>query len=163
MPRTGDVSPLVRSADADRVRSLARLLDAAVRVPGTNIRFGLDSIIGLVPGVGDLTGAALSGYIMLAAYRQGVPGAVLGRMLLNLGLDTLVGTIPLLGDLFDVGYRANMRNAALLDAHLAEPVAAKRSSRWVVAAALAGVALLAAGGIALAVLAVRGLNWLVAQ
>ena len=156
----GDLTPLVRSADADRVRALARLLDSAIRIPGTNIRFGLDSIIGLVPGVGDLTGAALSGYIMLAASRLGVPPAVLGRMLLNLGLDTLVGTVPVLGDLFDLGYRANVRNAALLDAHLAAPDAAKKSSKWVVAAALLGVVLLAAGGIALTVMAVRGLNWL---
>ena len=156
----GDLTPLVRNAEADRVRALARLLDSAIRIPGTNIRFGVDSIIGLVPGVGDITGAALSGYIMLAASRLGVPPAVLGRMLLNLGLDTLVGTIPVLGDLFDLGYRANVRNAALLDAHLAAPVAGRKSTKWVVAAALLGVALLAAGGIALTVMAVRGLNWL---
>jgi len=82
------------------------------------------------------------------------------RMILNLGVDTLVGSVPLLGDLFDVAFRANLRNAALLDRHLADPVAVKRSSRLAIAAAVGGVILLAAGGVALAVLAVRGLNWL---
>ena len=149
-----------RLDDARRVRSLARLLDTAVRIPGTGIRFGLDSLIGLVPGLGDLTGAALSGYIVLAAARLGVPPAVLTRMLLNLGLDTLVGTVPLLGDLFDLGFRANIRNADLLERHLAEPVAVRTSSRLAIALAVGGVILLAAGGIALTVLAVRGLNWL---
>jgi hypothetical protein len=149
-----------RLDDARRVRALARLLDTAVRIPGTGIRFGLESLVGLVPGLGDLTGAALSGYIVLAAARLGVPPAVLTRMLLNLGLDTLVGTVPLLGDLFDLGFRANIRNADLLERHMAEPVAARKSSRLAVALAVAGVILLAAGGVALTVLAVRGLNWL---
>ena len=152
-----------RSPDADRVRSLARVLDTALRIPGTGIRFGLDSVLGLIPGVGDLTGAALSGYIVLAAARSGVPASVLTRMVLNLGVDTLVGTIPLLGDLFDVGFRANTRNAALLERFLAEPVEAKRSSRLAVVLALGAMVLLAAGGIALTVMAVRGLNWLATQ
>jgi len=91
---------------------------------------------------------------------MGVPPAVVARMILNLGVDTLVGSVPLLGDLFDVAFRANLRNAALLDRHLADPVAVKRSSRLAIAAAVGGVILLAAGGVALAVLAVRGLNWL---
>ena len=153
----------VRTADTERVRSLARLLDSAVRIPGTGIRFGLDSVIGLIPGVGDLTGAAMSGYIVLAAARLGVPTSVLARMVLNLGVDTLVGTIPLLGDLFDVGFKANTRNAALLDEFVGKPVAVRRSSRLAVVAALGAIVLLAAGGIALTVMAVRGLNWLVTQ
>ena len=152
-----------RTSDADRVRSLARILDTALRIPGTGIRFGLDSILGLIPGLGDVTGAALSAYIVLAAARSGVPPSVLARMILNLGVDTLVGTIPLLGDRFDVGFKANIRNAALLEKIVAEPVAAKRSSRAAVVLALGAVALLAIGGIALTVMAVRGLNWLAGQ
>jgi hypothetical protein len=151
------------AGDAERVRSLARVLDSAIRIPGTNIRFGLDSVVGLIPGVGDLTGAALSGYIVLTAARMGVPSAVLGRMLLNLGLDTLVGTVPLLGDLFDVGFRANTRNAALLDRYLERPLEARRSSRLAIWAALAGVALLALVGVGLTIMVVRGLNWLAAR
>ncbi|MGK2962437.1 MAG: DUF4112 domain-containing protein, partial [Gemmatimonadaceae bacterium] len=122
--------------------------------------FGLDALIGLIPGVGDVSGAAMAGYIVLTAARLGLPKAVIGRMVLNLGVDTLVGALPLLGDLFDVGFRANLRNSALLDRYLAEPVAAKRSSRWVVVAAVAGIVLLALVGIALTVMVVRGLNWL---
>jgi len=153
--------PARNDDSARRVRALARTLDSAIRIPGTKISFGLDSIIGLVPGVGDLAGAVMSGYIVLTSARMGIPPAVVGRMILNLGVDTLVGSIPLLGDLFDVGFRANTRNAALLERHLAEPATTTRSSRMAVIAALAGVVLLAAGGVALAMVLVRGLNWLV--
>ncbi len=146
------------SDDARRVQILARALDSAIRIPGTRITFGLDSIVGLVPGAGDLASALLSGYIVLASARMGVPPSVVARMILNLGVDTLVGSVPLLGDLFDVGFRANLRNAALLDRHLADPKAVRRSSRLAVLAAIGGVILLAAGGVAIAVLVVRGLN-----
>ena len=155
------MTPPIRDDQAARVRALARILDSAIGIPGTSIRVGLDSLVGLVPGVGDLAGAAMSGYIVLAAARMGVTPAVVARMILNLGVDTVVGSVPLLGDLFDVGYRANMRNAALLDRHLAEPVAVRKSSRLAVLAAVGGIVLLAAGGVFLAILAVRGLNWLV--
>ncbi len=144
-----------------RVRSLARLLDSAVKVPGTNIRFGLDSLVGLVPGVGDLAGAACSGYIVLAAARLGVPATVLTRMLVNVATDSIVGAIPLLGDLFDVRFKANMRNAALLDEHLGVPTSARKASRWTVVAVIAGLVLLAAGAVALTVLLFRGLNALI--
>jgi hypothetical protein len=149
------------SDDARRVRLLARVLDSAIRIPGTGISFGLDSIVGLVPGAGDVASALMSGYIVLASARMGVPPSVVTKMILNLGVDTLVGSVPVLGDLFDVGFRANLRNAALLDRHLADPKAAKRSSRLAVAAAIGGVILLAAGGIAIAILLVRGLSSLV--
>ena len=147
--------------DVARVRALARLLDSAIRIPGTGISFGVDSIVGLVPGVGDLAGAVMSGYIVLASARMGVPPAVVGRMILNLGVDTLVGSVPLLGDLFDVGFRANLRNAALLERHLAGPEVVRRSSRVAVAGAIVGIVVLAAAGVGIAVMAVRALNWLV--
>lgn len=156
------MTPLVEdNSDARRVRALARALDSAIQIPGTGIRLGLDSIVGLVPGIGDLAGAAMSGYIVLASARMGVPPAVVARMIVNLGVDTLVGSVPLLGDLFDVGFKANIRNAALLDRHLGEPVTTRRSSRLAIVAAVAGMVVLAAAGVGLAVLAVRGLNWLV--
>ena len=156
-----EIGSLVLQKDVERLQSLARLLDSAIRIPGTGIRLGLDSIVGLLPGVGDVAGAAMSGYIVLAAARMGVTPAVVTRMILNLGVDTLVGSVPLLGDLFDVGFKANTRNAALLDRHLAEPVAVRKSSRLAVVAAIGGIVLLAAGGVFLAILAVKGLNWLV--
>lgn len=135
-------------------------MDSAIGIPGTRIRLGLDSIVGLVPGAGDLVSAAMSGYIVLASARMGVPAPVVTRMILNLGVDTLVGSIPLLGDLFDVGFKANIRNAALLDRHLADPLATRRTSRAAVFAAVAGVVVLGAAGVALAIFVVRGLNWL---
>jgi hypothetical protein len=155
------VTELVReSEDIRRVRTLARALDTAIRIPGTRIRFGLDSIVGVVPGAGDVVSALMSGYIVLASARLGVPPWVVGRMILNLGVDTLVGSVPLVGDLFDIGFRANIRNAALLESHIAEPGSTRRSSKLAVLAAIGGVVLLIAGGIAVAMVAVKGLNWL---
>jgi hypothetical protein len=153
-------NPIEEHEDLRRVRTLARTLDTAIRVPGTGIRFGLDSIVGLVPVAGDVVSSLMSGYIVLASARLGVPPWVVMRMILNLGVDTLVGTVPVVGDLFDVGFRANTRNAALLERHIAEPGAVRRSSKIAVLAAVAGVVALAAVGIALATLAVRGLNWM---
>jgi hypothetical protein len=142
---------------AANARALARVLDSAVRVPGTGLRFGLDAVLGLVPGLGDVAGAALSAYILLAAARLGAPSSVLMRMLLNVATDTIVGTVPLVGDLFDVGWKANTRNAALLDRHLAEPVTTHAASRGVVLGILAAVAVVAVAGVALAVVVVRAL------
>ncbi|MGH9423004.1 MAG: DUF4112 domain-containing protein [Thermoanaerobaculia bacterium] len=149
------------SEKAARVRALARMLDSAIRIPGTGVTFGLDPILGLVPGIGDLAGAVFSGYIVLTAARMGAPRSVLARMLLNLGTDTLVGSIPVLGDLFDVGFRANIRNSELLDKHLGEPEAARRSSRFAIAVTAAGLLVLAVVAVGIAILSVKGLNWLV--
>ena len=135
-----------------RVRALARLLDSAVQIPGTNIRLGADSLVGLIPGVGDMAGAALSGYIVLVATRLGAPASVVTRMLMNVGVDTLVGSVPLLGDLFDVGWKANQRNVELLERHLGNTTGTRRSSTWlltvVVVAAIALLALVGVGIIA---------------
>ena len=153
--------PVTVSDPAARARALARMLDSAVRFPGTNVTFGLDPILGLVPGLGDLAGAVLSGYIVLTAARLGAPKSVLAKMLLNLGTDTLVGSVPVLGDLFDVGFRANIRNSELLERHLGQPEQARRSSRLAIVAVVGGLVLLAAGAIALAILSFKALNWLV--
>jgi hypothetical protein len=145
------------AATRDRLSALARLLDSALRIPGTNVRFGLDAVIGLVPGVGDLAGAALAGYIVLAAARLGAPPSVLSRMLLNVAIDTVLGSVPIVGDVFDVAWRANARNVALLDRHVAEPAATRASSRLVVVAVLAALALLVGAGLVAAWLAARAL------
>src|SRR5215208_3500273 len=123
----------------DRVRRLARLLDAAFTIPGTQIRIGLDPILGLVPGLGDVLTSVMGTYALLVAWRLGAPPSLLVRLGANLGLDALVGGIPLLGDLFDVGYKANLRNAALLERWLEAPHEAKRSSRVVVALILVAI------------------------
>lgn len=123
-----------------RVRRLATLLDAAVGIPGTRLRFGLDSLLGLIPGGGDVAGALLSGGVVLAAARLGATPSLLLRMLGNVALDALLGTVPVAGDLFDVAWKANMRNVRLLERHLDDPEGARRGSRALVVAAGAGVA-----------------------
>ena len=104
-----------------RARVLARALDSAVGIPGTKVRFGLDPIIGLVPGLGDLAGAALSGYIVLVGIQLGASRSVVLRMLANVAIDTVVGAVPLVGDLFDAGWKSNNRNVALIERHVAAP------------------------------------------
>jgi hypothetical protein len=104
------------------------VLDEAIRIPGTNIRIGLDALLGLLPGGGDVAAGVFSGIIILQAARAGVPTPVLGRMLGNVLLDVVVGSIPLLGDVFDVAWRANSRNVRLLEAWLDRPAATKRAS-----------------------------------
>ncbi len=148
-------TPPVRTDQASNLRALARLMDSAVAIPGTNIRVGLDSVIGLIPGVGDFAGAAMSGYIVLAAARLGVPTPVLVRMVANVAVDGVVGSIPLLGDLFDVGWRANLRNTDLIERHLENPVATKRASMGVVALILLALVLLAVGAVTLTIAVLR--------
>ena len=100
---------------------LAHLLDDWFRIPGTSIRFGLDGIIGLVPGFGDILAGLASCIIIIAAWFRGVPYVTLLRMVVNLGLDVLIGAIPLLGDAFDIAWKANRRNYALMTRHLRQP------------------------------------------
>jgi uncharacterized protein DUF4112 len=128
-----------RDPRVDGVRRLAFLLDAAIPIPGTPWRIGLDPLIGLVPGIGDTLGALASLYAVLVAARLGAPPSVLARMGVNTGLDALVGAVPLVGDLFDVAFRGNLRNVEVLEAWLSRPTEAKRSSRLVVAAVVIAV------------------------
>lgn len=101
-----------------RMRGLARLMDTALRIPGTRFSFGADSIMGLVPGVGDFAGAAISLYIVNEARRLGVPNDKLFKMLVNIGFDAAAGSVPLIGDLFDVYFKSNRRNLDLVLEHL---------------------------------------------
>ena len=96
---------------------LSHLLDDWFRVPGTSIRFGLDGIIGLVPGLGDILGGLASTIIVVAAWVRGVPYVTLLRMVVNIGIEVLLGAIPLLGDAFDIAWKANRRNYALIVRH----------------------------------------------
>ena len=108
-----------RSQRLARLDALARLLDTAFAVPGTNVRFGVDALIGLVPGLGDVVTTAISLYIVREARALGASRAVVGRMLFNVAVDGVIGVVPVVGDLFDVAWRANRRNVALLQRHLA--------------------------------------------
>lgn len=101
-----------------RMERLASLLDDRLTIPGTGIRFGLDAVIGLVPGIGDIVSTLISLHLVAEAARMGVPSPVLGRMLANIVVDMLVGSIPILGDVLDVRLRANRRNVDLLREHL---------------------------------------------
>ena len=120
------------------------MLDEAIRIPGTNIRIGLDALLGLLPGGGDVAGGLLSGLIILQAARDGAPATVLGRMLGNVALDVVAGAVPLLGDIFDVAWRANSRNIRLLQSWRERPVSTKRSSRVTVVVILLALVVLIA-------------------
>jgi len=110
--------PQSRAERIARLDALANLLDTAFVVPGTNIRFGVDALIGLVPGVGDAVTTLMSLYIVREARELGAPRRLIARMLVNVALDGMVGAVPFLGDAFDVMWRANRRNMALLRNHL---------------------------------------------
>ncbi|MGB2202837.1 MAG: DUF4112 domain-containing protein [Pseudooceanicola atlanticus] len=107
-----------RFARLERLERLANTMDSAVRIPGTGIRLGLDSIVGIIPGIGDLLTAGPSAYIVSEAHNLGLPRRTLARMGLNIGVDWLIGTVPLIGDIFDIGWKANLRNVALIRQHL---------------------------------------------
>lgn len=112
-----------------RLRGLAATLDTALRIPGTNIRFGLDPILGLVPGLGDALAFAFGGWIILEAARLGAPASLLGRMLGNSLFDAVTGSVPVAGTLVDIFLRPNRRNVDLLEAWLAHPEHTERRSR----------------------------------
>ncbi|MEQ8481096.1 MAG: DUF4112 domain-containing protein [Hoeflea sp.] len=97
-----------------RLERLASLLDARFRLPGTSIRFGIDGIAGLIPGIGDTLTAAPSAWMIWRGHKLGVRRRMLVRMIANSGIDYLIGLVPLVGDIFDVGFKANLRNAAIL-------------------------------------------------
>jgi hypothetical protein len=100
-----------------RLHGIARLMDTAIRIPGTGIRFGADSVFGLIPVVGDAGGALVSLYMLNEARRMGVPAEKLARMLANIAADTLLGSVPLAGDLFDVFFKSNRRNLDIVLDH----------------------------------------------
>jgi hypothetical protein len=101
-----------------RLERLAHQMDSAFRIPGTRFRIGLDSVLGLVPGVGDTLALAPSAYILFEARRLGAPKRLITRMAANSGFDWMVGLVPLIGDVFDMGVKSNIRNVALLRAHM---------------------------------------------
>jgi hypothetical protein len=148
------------AAARDQLDRLAWWLDSAIAVPGTRLRVGLDALIGLIPGVGDLTGMLMSSYIIAVAARRGAPPAALARMAINVALETLIGAVPILGDVFDALWRANERNVRLLRQHGVAPQAVRRQSRFVVAAWLAGSLVVVAG---VAIVAFVVLRWLIRE
>ncbi len=135
---------------------LSHLLDDFIRIPGTSIRFGLDGVVALVPGVGDVLQGLASSIIILAAWARGVPKVTLGRMVANVGIEVLVGLVPIAGDMFDIAWKANRRNYALLTGSLEEPERNARRS-WIFFAGLCVVLLV------LMVLPLLVFSWLTAH
>jgi len=140
----------------DLLRRWAVLLDSAFRVPGTRIRFGVDALIGLFPGIGDLAAPVYTAFIIATGFRMRVPPIVLGRMVLNALIDVLVGLVPLLGDLADVAWKANLRNMVLLERYARPGVRPSRADYVFVVGFLALVLLVALVPIVL-------LAWLLTQ
>jgi hypothetical protein len=103
-----------------RIRKIAKLLDTAIGIPGTKFRIGLDPILGLIPGGGDLVGAAISAYMIYLASSFGLEKSKISKMIQNIALETTVGFVPIVGDLFDAYFKANIRNLDILEQHLAQ-------------------------------------------
>lgn len=138
----------MRESDVRTLAALRKwsvLLDSAFRVPGTNLTFGLDPILGLIPGLGDLTTPFFAALLLLHAVRLRIPRVVQLRMLINAAIDLAIGVIPFLGDVFDFGWKANVRNLALLERY-AQPGSKATRGDWlfvvVVIATLAAIALI---------------------
>jgi hypothetical protein len=129
----------VRDREADRLRFarfLADLLDRRFTIPGTSIRFGLDPIIGLIPGVGDLIANLTGSLILIAGAQLGVPKIVLFRMGINIAINAVIGAIPIFGDVLSIWYRSNVRNVELLQNSLTQPAKRAVSRDWLLVIAL---------------------------
>ncbi len=140
-----------------RLQRLAWVLDSSVPLPGLNFRIGVEALLGLIPGFGDAAGVLLSSYIVHQAWRLGVPRSVLLRMWLNIVIEGVVGAVPLLGDLFDAVWKANMRNVALLEAHLHHPQRTAAASRALIVVLVVTVLIIAGGAVAAGWLVIRWL------
>jgi hypothetical protein len=127
----------------ESLRSLQRLLDDAFRVPGTNLRFGWDPLVGLIPWVGDVLTAVFSGAVILQAHHMRVPRVVQLRMLMNVAIDVIAGVIPVVGDLADFAWKSNAKNFALLERHAASAQPATAGDWAFVAGVLALVVVIA--------------------
>lgn len=111
------------------LRQLADLMDSRFAIPGTRYRLGLDSLIGLIPGVGDTITTLISAYVIREAHQLGAPFSLKMRMGWNVMVDAVVGSIPLIGDLFDIGFKANRRNLRLLERHMERAHASRYTNR----------------------------------
>ncbi|MEG4809532.1 DUF4112 domain-containing protein [Microcoleus sp. F8-D3] len=139
-------------ASLRRLRRISHLLDNSIPIPGTKYRIGLDPILGLIPGGGDLISSIFAGYVVFKSAQMGVPQETLVQMAANIVFDTVAGTVPVAGDLLDVAWKANVKNIELLDAHLGSPEQGKKADWLFVAALLLGLMLIVGGVIFLSVM-----------
>lgn len=144
-----------KAARLKRLRSLSYILDNAIPIPGTSYRVGLDPILGLIPGGGDILGSAFSAYIVLEAALLGLPRESLVRMASNILFETVVGSVPVLGDIFDATWKANVKNMAMLEAHMNSPKQSKRADWWFIILLLGGLMLVVLGIAAISIIIVR--------
>lgn len=149
-----------RARIAARLRAYSRVLDSAFALPG-GFRIGIDGLIGLIPGVGDAGGAALSSFFILSAARLGASTTTLFRMVLNVLIDAVIGMVPLIGDLFDFAWKANERNMRLLEGDLARPPPDSSAERRLIRVAVVFLVLMLLAVIALSYLGIRLLIWIV--
>ncbi len=141
-PTVRDVPPYNNEdrEEAIQLEWLVRLMDSLFLVPGTNIRFGLDAVLGLIPALGDTATSIVSLYILQSASRQGVSRLTMTRMVANVAIDYVVGSVPVLGDVFDVYWKANQKNLELMKAHTSSNSAVRRQVRSSDRVFLAGLA-----------------------
>ncbi|MDF1819495.1 MAG: DUF4112 domain-containing protein [Immundisolibacteraceae bacterium] len=134
-----DNSKVRSAASLSNLDKLAWYLDSSIRIPGTKWTIGLDGLLGLIPGVGDLAAGAISSYILMQAVQKGVSGLVIARMLINIAVDTVVGAVPVVGDIFDFAFKANLRNVNLIHSYEQDPKKIKRRSGLGVAAVILAI------------------------
>ncbi|MCE3283006.1 MAG: hypothetical protein K0Q66_1743 [Chitinophagaceae bacterium] len=145
-----------QNAAMKQVARLTKLMDKQFSIPGTNIRFGLDGLIGLIPGVGDVSTFAVSCYLLTLMAKNGASGYVMARMVVNVLIDAIIGAIPFVGDLFDFAFKANSRNLRLMQEHFVE--GRHRGGAWKVVVPIVIILLLIlVGGLWLAWTAVSSL------
>jgi len=152
----------VLPADLVALRRFAFLMDEAFVLPGTRIRVGIDALLGLIPGIGDVIGAALSTWIIAGALRHRVPPLIIARMVFNVAIDLIFGAVPVAGDVFDFMYEENMMNMRLLEKHRDRRRPPRTASQIaLVLGAIVAFLVLLAIGVAAAVIAL--VLWLIAQ
>ncbi len=128
------------------VESMAKWMDSKFTIPGTNFKFGLDALVGLIPGVGDFATLAISGYMISILAKNGASGFIVARMALNVVIDAVLGSVPILGDIFDVAFKANIRNTKLMREHYVE--GRHQGGAWKVIAPTLLLLTLVVGGLA---------------
>ncbi len=138
-----------------RLRNISHILDNAIAIPGLGYRVGLDPLIGLLPGGGDLIAGIVSIYIVAEAARLGVPAVTLGRMGVNILTEVILGTVPMLGDFFDVVWKANARNVQLLERHIRHPIPSRRVDKIFAIALIVGLLAMVLGAATLSLIFVR--------
>lgn len=149
--------PQPHTSKVKNLRRLSPLLDNAIPIPISGYRIGIDPILGLLPGGGDMVAGALGAYIVVEAARMGLPRQVVGQMVGNIVFDSVVGIVPVLGDIFDVAWKANVRNITLLEKHLTQIKDNPKRDRFFIIGLIIVLTIIVLGFATLTVLIIRWL------